>query len=419
MNFRRTGLAVLAVCVGIFLAPMANAQQNREYQNYSRSEEAIDEESLDIYSSPNSNYSPDYNYSPDNEYLEAYSDDQCSGGSCGRSSGSDLGLGQYLLDRPMQYFIGAEYIYARANFSEALAYVSQNTVATPPGEDFVEFNFDYRSSYSVYGGVRLNDCGSAIVFDYNRLQSRANFNAVADANTDYFGPYETNAVITGDSINGSADVDIQSYNLSFQKTIPLGSPLGCCTSCCDDTCCGNGCIWCPAWDITWSAGFRYDNVKWSRGTTAFDNSQSVPIQGNSYRTRMNFSGAGARVGLGGRRYFGRNGRFSVFANGNWSLLVGDVDIQTLVSSANVASAVVNNSGRRVIPITEIEAGASVHWRNWRLSSGYFITAWHDLGMRDEYVFEDGSGASRFQVGHYDDANILGFDGFFARAEFNY
>ena len=38
-------------------------------------------------------------------------------------------------------------------------------------------------------------------------------------------------------------------------------------------------------------------------------------------------------------------------------------------------------------------------------------------MRDEYDFVAGAGG--FQLSHYDDANILGFDGLFARAEITY
>ncbi|MEM9659566.1 MAG: hypothetical protein AAF961_14500, partial [Planctomycetota bacterium] len=77
--------------------------------------------------------------------------------------------------------------------------------------------------------------------------------------------------------------------------------------CCGDGC---GCLGCPAWDITWSAGFRYAEADWSRGATAFDRSNNnVPI--DDYVTRMDFNGWGGRVGLEGRRYFGRKGLVSL------------------------------------------------------------------------------------------------------------
>lgn len=68
----------------------------------------------------------------------------------------------------------------------------------------------------------------------------------------------------------------------------------------------------------------------------------------------------------------------------------------------------------MIPVTEIEAGLTAYLGNHvQLSSGYFLSAWHDLGFRDEYDF------GQFQLSHYDDANILAFDGFFARAELSF
>ena len=76
------------------------------------------------------------------------------------------------------------------------------------------------------------------------------------------------------------------------------------------------------------------------------------------------------------------GCFSIFADGDISILVGDMDIQTVVSSAGVSSAVITNSARRVIPVTEIEVGGSIHMRNITASAGYFLAAWHDLGMRE-------------------------------------
>ena len=45
-----------------------------------------------------------------------------------------------------------------------------------------------------------------------------------------------------------------------------------------------------------------------------------------------------------------------------------------------------------------------------LSAGYFWSAWHDLGMSPEYNYD------QFQISHFDDANILGWNGLFGRVE---
>lgn len=334
-------------------------------------------------------------------------------------------------DRPGQFFFAGEYIYARASFSEALAYVISDSNQPQDGPEWVEYDFDYESSYRFYGGYRLCDCGGAIMFNYSRYRSGAAFEAVEDAiNIDISAPYEIDPREVGGFIRGSADVDLDSYDLAFSKTIPLGCPLGCCNTCCDtccgdaccdtccDTCCGSGCgNWCPAWDITWFAGIRFADGGWSRITSAFDEGEDSPFEAS--RTRLSFEGVGPRVGVLGRRYFGCSGCVSAYARGDISLLVGNMkirtDIQDFESSVPQFQDVVShrNSGRRMIPVTEIEAGLTVHLcRSVQISSGYFVSAWHDLGMRDEYDFQGGG----FQLALYDDANILGFDGLFARAE---
>lgn len=358
--------------------------------------------------------------------------DDCCG--CG---GGDAGL----LGRPGQFFLVGEYIYARANFSEALAYVTQDPIQPENGLQVVEYDFDYKSSYRFSGGYRFCDCGGEIVFGYSRYRGESDF-AVQDTSaattTTIFGPYEVNAPGDSGYLTGAADVDVKSYDLGFSKTIPLGSPLGCCSPCCDtccgdtccddtcceDTCCGESCGggWCPAWDITWSAGVRFAEVGWSRGNTSFES--DFQDQVDTASTRLDFDGVGARVGLLGRRYFGCRGLISAYAKGDISLLVGDMNIQTTTindpdGSAPSTAISHRNSGRRVIPVTEIEAGLTAHLGNHvNLSSGYFLSAWHDLGFRDEYNWTAGNSGG-FQWLNYDDANILGFDGFFARAEVTY
>jgi len=63
-------------------------------------------------------------------------------------------------------------------------------------------------------------------------------------------------------------------------------------------------------------------------------------------------------------------------------------------------------------VTEIEAGLSGQIScHGRISAGYLLSAWHDLGFRDEFQLDN-----VFPL-QYDDGNILGFDGFFARLEY--
>ncbi len=376
--------------------------------------------------------------------------DGCLDDCCGCGGG-----GAGILSRPGQFFLVGEYIYARASLSEALAYMVQDSIRPQDGLQVIEYDFDYKSSYRFSGGYRFCDCGGEIVFGYARYRGEADFTVQdnsASQSVTIFGPYEVDAPGNDGYLTGEADIDVRSYDLGFSKTIPLGSPLGCCSpccdtccdtcfddtccddtccddtcfddTCCDDTCCGESCCgWCPAWDITWSAGVRFAEAGWSRGNTSFES--DFQDQVDTASTRLDFEGAGARVGLLGRRYFGCRGLISAYARGDISLLVGDMDIQTTAindpdgSSPNAVTSH-SNSGRRIIPVTEIEAGLTAQIGNHvHLSSGYFLSAWHDLGFRDAYNWTGPPQGGGFQLLNYDDANILGFDGFFARAEVTY
>lgn len=416
MKSRWKGMAALVACLGLLCVQTADAQRQYEYQTaYDAAESAT--ASLASYNS-----------------FEPCGSDGCStgccdagGGCCDSGSCGGFGIGRGFLDRPGQFFAGAEYIYARASFSEAFAFVRRANATA--ADEFVEYDFDYNSSYRFYGGYRFCDCNAEIVFDYARYRSEADMTVSEGATEEIIPPYEVGTPgINNDTFINVADVDLNSYGIGIARTIPLGSPLcgggcDCGDACCDDTCCGDCCgcgCWCPAWDITWYAGFRYADAGWSRnqqniytGTALGQNESSI--------TRLNFEGAGARVGLMGRRYIGRRGFGSIYAKGDISLLVGDMDIATLTDgdTTDTAGPTLShqNTGRRVIPVTEIEAGGTAHIGNHiSLSAGYFIAAWHDLGMRDTYDF---GGTLSSQLSHYDDANILGFDGFFARAEVAY
>jgi hypothetical protein len=385
MKLRIWGLAALAACLVAATAVPVRAQ----------SEEEISPEHLSAEMGPSDMADGVDAYGaydgcetcPTGEYCDS------RGGMLGRLSGG----------RNLQLIAGAEYIYAQATFSDALAFVEQDTVAG--GETFHQIDFDYESSYSFYGGFYMPDCGGAVIFDYTRLTSSGDYEASESAFTNIFGSFEIDG-----NIEGEADVELNSYDLAFSKTIPLGCLLGGmgCGDCCEDACC-NGCGWCPAWDITWSGGVRFADVGWGHNVVATDPSTGVFI--DSANTTLDFDGFGGRVGLMGRRYIGKRGLFSVYGKGDWSVLFGEVDINTIVTNSG-GQAFFRTNNDITVPVTEIELGGSAHLgAHATLSAGYFWSAWHDLGMSPTTNF-----GNLFQISHYDDANILGWNGFFARAE---
>lgn len=337
----------------------------------------------------------------------------CSGGGgCGLDSGCDLGCcdevgcGTELGCGDMcgsngrcgQFFVGGEYMQIRANPSESIAFLCRDSDTF---EDvFTQFDFSHDGAYRLYGGYRLCNCGEEIRFTYTSFDSGSSAQSPAATSTQqYLAPLEVIAVVPGQSVSGRSNVSLDSYDVGFSKTIPLGSPMGGCDPC-------NPC-WCPAWDLTWTAAFRYADFDYSTDFFSHD------AQGNQLRTgrsRSTFDGVGGRMGLLGRRYLGRNGVISGYLKGDLSLLIGDIDNsaeQEVTGLPDVARQTI--SCHHLVPVTEIEAGLTASITcNTQVSAGYLLAAWHDLGGRDQYLFP-------VELA-YDDANIMGFDGWFVRLE---
>ncbi len=319
------------------------------------------------------------------------------GGLCGPSGG--------------QFFLTADYLYVRASFSEAVSYLDQNTDDQNLGIDtFHQLDFDYASSYRFGGGYQLCGCGDQIRFMFTKLSSDASDIAPEGS----FVPYEA-APPPGGQTNVFANVNVKTYDVEFAKKIPLctqtcGNACGDCGDACGASCGCGGCG-CPLWELTWSGGFRFADADWNRAYVATDVDGAVATDA---RAMMNFRGGGPRVGLEGRRYF-CDSMVSVYMKGDISLLLGHLSL--------VSDRVVNGGStpdieniqsircRHVIPVTEIETGLTGQVTSCAtLTGGYLFSAWHDLGFRDQFNFPTLMETS------YDDANILAFDGFFARLE---
>ncbi len=333
-------------------------------------------------------------------------DDGCAP-DCGNSWWDCCGLGG---GKRRWYFVG-DYLYVRASFSEAVAYIEENTDNLENQTDFRhELNFQHESSYRFGGGYQLECCDEEVRFMFTRLSSGAS--TIAPQGT--FVPYE---VFSDDSTTYiNAGVDVKSFDLDFRKTIPLGGPQccdcgdACCEPCgCADACCAPAC---PAWDITWSGGVRFADVDWSRDYEAFNDDASVFRRATP---TLNFAGGGPRVGLEGRRYFGMRNWCSIFLRGDISLLLGQMEQKVVRIDEDGFRSTLTDRGRRIIPVTEIEAGASAQLSsNARFSAGYLFSAWHDLGFRDQFDLQ-----TLVESNTTDTANILGFDGLFVRLELGY
>ncbi len=410
----------LIACIGTVQTLSVQAQQG-DYRtaNYAAEMAAA---SFAEYNSYDTGYDSEFEYDSGGGSCDLASCD-CDGGSC---SGGCLGGGGGILSRPGQFFIGADYLNVRSTFSESTAFVvttgtrtAVNGVLLQPTHTFHELEYDYESSYRIFGGYRLCECGGEVRFAFTNFDNISGTAASPQANpgvnpgdnvVEIIHPGEAAVTQLGGQVFVNSNVDAKSYDLGFAKTIPLGSPAS--SGCgCDDNCCDSCCGWCPAWDIKWYAGIRFAEVNWDRNVT------NTLTTGDFRTTTMDFEGGGIRTGLEGTRYIGRQQRFAVFAKGDISLLLGTVNIEAIegTNPAGVPPSVNRTtrfSSNQIIPVLDIEAGGTFFVTDrLTVAAGYLFSAWHDLGMRDTFDVLNG------QTPTFDDANILGFDGYFVRTEF--
>lgn len=433
MSFRMTVVAALALCTAATtIQQRANAQNrgSRVRPVSSTSVPQPTEAPIEPMAAGHSGGYPPSNYSGPSSSEGFMSGSGCNSdfGECdtgcydsyGYSSGvygEPCGGGPGLFGCPRgQVFFTADYLHVRSSLSEAVAYLepTDNENERLATDTYHQLDFKYDSSYRFGGGYRLCDCGDEVRFMFTRLTSFAS--AVAPSGS--YVPYDVNAE-EGGQTNIHAIIDVKSYDVEFAKRIPLGGMMGCGDACgCGDSCgCGDACgsgSGCPSWDVTWTGGFRFADAGWSRDYNAVDVENFTTA---STRTAMDFRGGGVKVGLEGRRYFCSNGCFSVYLKGDISLLLGDVNFAatSIVDDPTTPetddTVIQTASFRNVIPVTEIETGLTGHLtRNISVTSGYLFSAWHDLGFRDE------SSLPTLLEARFDDGDILGFDGFFARLE---
>lgn len=395
MTFNLRTMCVLALAIGVCVNGYA---QSEEAALASPLEGALLQEVAPIQDS----------------FVSPVSCNSCDTGSCNScdSGGCDLGMGD-VCSQNGQFFVGAEYLSVRANFSEATAYLEEDLIEGT--STWKQYDFNYSESFRTYIGYRLCDCGGEVRFTYTNIDTGGGFDAGDLSSTTRLvtAPWEL-ALTDPTSLTGTANVSIDNYDLGFSKTIPLGSPL-CCDTGCGDTCCGDGCgdccgtdccTQCPAWDLQWTGAVRVADVnsrlgyQLQNGVDADEVAESV----------VDFQGFGLRTGLLGRRYLGKNGIASVYLSGDISLLLGEVDHYAEGATTTSRNQI---SSTQVVPVTEMEAGATVFvLPNVSLSGGYMLSVWHDLGHRATYEF-DTSGAEALSM---DDANLMTLDGWFLRAE---
>ena len=310
------------------------------------------------------------------------------------------------------WFGGAEYLLIRPHFSQDAAMMRETLTNPQIGpsvstDTAIGFDYDYTSSIRAFIGYRLCDCGGEIQFTYWSLDAKAGAptgtaSATSTQEVFFFAPNELSPQVGG-TLSASARVNVNAFDLDFSKRIPLGD--------CDCACC-------PAWDLKWSAGVRIASVAQSKDR-AVTSPNTAPagavIEMSDYST--DFRGAGPRLGLEGRRYFGECGNFSLFARGSGSLLLGQFDSVRTINNYDATGTLITidvseQRQTRIIPVAELEVGGT--WQVcdcFQITAGWLFQAWWDLGQTEVFA-RDTTGFDTAP-----DSNILSFDGLFVRAEY--
>ena len=339
--------------------------------------------------------------------------DDCVSGTCGPS--------------PRRWSVtgGIEALIVRPHFSDAQGILTttstQGSNSSEIREDSMNYDFSYTGSFRMYAGIRNCACGDEFRFSYWNFGGHESQRCVATTTTsccDFLCNLTSQA---GDRMSQRVGLNVNVFDLDMFKPFYFGQSScggcesgggGCDSGGCESGDCGSGdcgdcgdscepC--CPVWDLRWLGGFRFASVNHGLDSQIITTGEVLAAAGQS---RATYFGVGPRMGLQGRRYFGDAGRLSVYAKGTGSLLVGTYE-QNL-TNFNITPVPTNSfstsSSMRVVPVAELEVGGS--WRltpKCVLTGGWLVQSWWDLGLQEI-------------MSNNDDANILGFDGFFARAE---
>jgi hypothetical protein len=306
------------------------------------------------------------------------------------------------------WYGGADYILARPDFSTAQAFVKivgSGTTTVNETDTMIQQKFDYQSSVRAFIGYHTA-CGEDIRFTYWNFNNGGTLETPAPTDTTVFGgQFMTRANEPDQRLINTVGLNMNVYDIDYSRC--------CCNPC--GSCGCNNC--CPVWTLRYSAGIRIADVR------RVDNTFSInpPVEDEpppaEALVSASFIGAGPRVGLEGRRYFRSFDRLSLFARANFALMLGEVDLkQTLiVTSSDISPTTTEtqtDSHDRIIPEADIEIGGDWQITNClRLSAGYLFQAWWDLGEFEQI--------SNTDFVHIDSSNIMGFDGLFARFEYDF
>jgi len=300
----------------------------------------------------------------------------CDDGTCDRC------------DRPLltiqdRLTIGAEYLLLRPTLGNATAlYQTTTTGGTQLSNTALNYEFGYASGVRGFLGYRLSD-DWVIRFGYLAIGSSDSVSGVSSGNwiggngTGFIGPFDTIATVAGQSIQSRMDVGLNVYDLEIAGR--LATP----------ECAADGRA--SAWEAAAAVGLRFADVSID---SAVFNDQTALGQLNQVfvNTSQGFHGMGPRLALQGRRYIGRDRRWSAFASGGAALLVGSSDnTDTRFRRRDEGGGRIStnlqtqqDAVNRVVPNFDISLGATWQWRQrTAFSFGWLLMYWGEVGYAEQ------------------------------------
>ncbi len=158
----------------------------------------------------------------------------------------------------------------------------------------VQRDWGYKGSFRTYIGYQWCDCCEEIRFTYwNYSNSTHQLSPPAsetNRTTQFTGQLEINALNPGDRLLANNQLLMNTYDIDYSKCICYGD----CDPC-------NPCCCCPPWGLKYYVGIRIADVQRGDNSQVTDSEDSIAAQ-SFINTK--FTGAGPRVGLEGRRWFG-------------------------------------------------------------------------------------------------------------------
>lgn len=295
---------------------------------------------------------------------------------------------------------GADYLLIRPHFSQAVAFARGRQGLGGMATEAEPIRFDYDSAFRAFAGYRGHG-GNALQFTFTHLDSEDFASGtVSDPGefiVDPFGnlvgavmvvnpadPRFGTVLVGGDLVQTETRVEMNYFDIEFITPVAMAS----------------GC-----WSLDLSAGIRIADVDQFYESVVSANGVTI-ARGDYF---VDFVGAGPRVGLDARRYFGRDQRLSLLARSYGSLLLGSYDLEFSASPMPGFVAGQTEDMTRLIPVLEAELGVAYRVLNSvELSAGWLFQSWWDLGT-------SGGTFGGYFTG-MDDGNIMSFDGLFLRAE---